>query len=367
MKLLKLNSLITRLAAVSAALLFSQQALAVGTPAGTPISNEATVAYSVGLVPQASITSAPVTFVVDNRADFTLVADPNSPIVPVQATVGDLAVAVRYILMNTGNQTQDFLFVAANEADGTDVDGFIDSGDMNNLTVVADNDDDGNPNDADNFIDELAPDTSRFVWIVSDANTPIPNQLLDGDIAHLLLTGTVAAGGGSGAAGAALTPTATDDPDAEDIVLAVGGVLDNGSASAQNGVELESASLTITKMRTLISDPFNGTTDPFYIPGAVVEFQIDVVNTSLTTAADAVIVTDILDGNVTIVNDPFGSGEDFEVLNDGAAITPCTADDTDGDGCSVTGGLVTIGEAGVLDISVAADTTMTIRFQVTIN
>ena len=54
----KPTSLVTRLATLAAVLLISQQATAVGTQAGTVISNQATVDYSVGLVPQSSIQSA---------------------------------------------------------------------------------------------------------------------------------------------------------------------------------------------------------------------------------------------------------------------------------------------------------------------
>ena len=135
---LERNSLLTRLAAIAAIVLFSQQSIAAGTTAGTVVSNTATVDYSVNAVAQTPITSAAATFTVDNRVDFTIVATPNTPVVPTLTTVGDTGVAVEFLLMNTGNQTQDYSFVATNEVNGVTIDGFVDTADMATLTVVVD-------------------------------------------------------------------------------------------------------------------------------------------------------------------------------------------------------------------------------------
>jgi uncharacterized repeat protein (TIGR01451 family) len=362
----KPTSLVTRLATLAAVLLFSQQATAVGTQAGTVISNQATVDYSVGLVPQSSIQSAASTFMVDNRVDFTIVANPNTPVVPTVVTVGDVDVVVQFIIENTGNQTQDYSFLPANEADLVDVDGFIDSGDMNNLRVMADNNDNGIADDAEAYIDELGPDTTRFVWILADADTPVPNELLDGDVANMLMTATTRDGGGLNAQGNVTVSSAgPDDPNAEDTVLAVGSVLGEGSGSSQNTYQLQSAALTITKSETLIDDPINGNVNPFHIPGATVEYTIDVENTSATTAATAVRVNDTLT-NVALVD-----GDTINIDN-GGALSTCTADlgDADLDGCGLTQNtpteqLLEVGNANA-DYSIAATETLTITFQPTI-
>ncbi len=370
---INLNGLVTRLATVAAVLLFSQQAFAVGTAAGTDVNNQASIAYSVGSVPQTAVQSNIATFRVDNRVNFTLVPDPN-PVVPTQVNVGDTQVAVRFLLQNTGNQTQDFAFLPTNEADGVIVNGNTDSGQMNNLSVVADNNDDNTVNDAEDFIEELTADATRVVWIVADADTPIPNELLDGDFAHVLLSATVRAGGGGGLGGI-ITTSASDTVGTEDVVVAVGGVLDEDSASAQNTYQVASASLTVTKASLLIDDPINGTVNPFHIPGATVEYTITVTNNSLTVDADAISISDELT-NVTLVADPFALGYDVEIINNGAAaILDCDADGGDGDtdGCAldldtpaVGTNTLTVGNANLV-ITVVANTTLTIRFQVTID
>ena len=58
-----------------------QNAYAVGTTAGTSISNTATVNYSVGGVAQTAISSAPVSFVVDNRVDLTVTTTNAAPVI----------------------------------------------------------------------------------------------------------------------------------------------------------------------------------------------------------------------------------------------------------------------------------------------
>jgi len=363
---MKILSLSVRFGAVATLLLISQQSMAVGTAAGSTITNQATVDYSVGLVPQSSIQSAAATFRVDNRVDFTIVANPNTPVVPTLVTVGDIDVVVQFVVQNTGNQTQDYSFLPANEVDLTDVDGFIDSGDMNNLRVMADNNDNGLADDAEAYIDELAPDTTRFVWILADADTPIPNELLNGDVANMLITATTRDGGGLNAQGSVTVSSAgPDDPNVEDTVLAVGSVLGEGTASAQNSYQLESAALTISKSELLIDDPINGNVNPFHIPGATVEFTIDVENTSATTAAAAVRVSD------TLLNVALVDGDTINIDN-GGALSTCTADlgDADLDGCGLTQNtpteqLLEVGNANA-DYGIATATILSITFRPTI-
>ncbi len=362
--LIERNSLLTRLAAIAAIVLFSQQSIAAGTTAGTVVSNTATVDYSVNAVAQTPITSAAATFTVDNRVDFTIVATPNTPVVPTLTTVGDSGVFIEFLVMNTGNQTQDYSFAATNEAIGVTVDGFVDSADMATLTVVVDTNGNGAPDDAVAFIDELAPDTTQVVFIVADT----PALLLNGDIANMLLTATTRDGGAVGQGGVTVG-SATDDPAVEDVVLAVGGVLGTGDGSAQNTFQVESAALTITKAELLISDPFNGVTNPFHIPGAVVEYSIDVANASTTTDAINVRIAD------TLTDVAITAGDIITLTNGvlgGVAAASCTADigDADADGCglvqvSPTQQDLTFGNASN-DFTVALSTTLTITFQASI-
>ncbi len=94
-----------RLGALSVALLFGQQAMADGTPAGTPISNTASVDYFVNGVDQDDIPSNTVTFVVDRKVSFTL--DPLGTDL-VDVTPGGNDYFVDFLLTNTSNATLDF-------------------------------------------------------------------------------------------------------------------------------------------------------------------------------------------------------------------------------------------------------------------
>ena len=49
----------------------------------------------------------------------------------------------------------------------------------------------------------------------------------------------------------------------------------------------------MTKTSTVVSDPFNGGTDPKRIPGAVIEYCITVENTG-DAPATSVVLTDVL-------------------------------------------------------------------------
>src|SRR5690606_19124580 len=57
--------------------------------------------------------------------------------------------------------------------------------------------------------------------------------------------------------------------------------------------------LTIVKLSRVISDPFNGTTNPKAIPGAIVEYEIIVTNPAANPVdSDTVVVTDNLPAQV---------------------------------------------------------------------
>ena len=109
------TSLPIRLGLTAAALLLGQQALAVGTDAGTTVSNQASVAYSVSGNGQTPIESDPAgnstpgagnptEFLVDRRVDFTLTADGVSDTV----APGDTGLTFEFTLTNTSNSTMDF-------------------------------------------------------------------------------------------------------------------------------------------------------------------------------------------------------------------------------------------------------------------
>lgn len=322
-----------RLCLTTAGLLFAQQSFAVGTPAGDSVSNTATVSYSVGTVPQTDIDSNTVTFLVDQRVDFTLVEADAAPtsVVPDQ----DDAVTA-FTLTNTGNAPQDFALSALNLTGGT-VHGLTDNDDIDDpFTVFADTNGSGVYDAGDiTFVDglsDVAGSNSILVFIVAN----IPADAVDGAVANVEMTATAHDSPSSGADGSlgALTTDdsgSADDPNAVQVVFATAG----GAATAQDGYSVASANLTVTKASSVIDDGFSAPGEAKPIPGATVEFTVTVTNAGAEDAV-SVGIADELDGNVTIALGEYGAG-DAEIDQGGALFASCTLDATDGDtdGCGM--------------------------------
>src|ERR1035438_8612587 len=98
--------------------LVSQSALAVGTAAGTPINNQATLTYMVGAIPQTGITSNTATFLVSNKVNMT-VAKNDGAMVAVTSGSSAQTGNTAFTVVNTGNNTQDFGLTSAALISGT--------------------------------------------------------------------------------------------------------------------------------------------------------------------------------------------------------------------------------------------------------
>ena len=152
-----------------------------------------------------------------------------------------------------------------------------------------------------------------------------------------------------------------EDPDQGDVARQSG----DGVESDRDGFEVSSAALEITKVATVLDDPFNGTTFPKAIPGATVEYVITVENTG-TEDADNVVITDAIDTDVNMIFDFYG-GHDVEIVNNLVTVTPCDVENlADSDGCGLSGQDLTIGDPADLALTVVASTIMTITYRVTI-
>jgi len=375
----KKDSFLMKLGVSTAVLLFSQHALAVGTTAGTDVDNLATVAYDVAAVAQQVVESAPgvgnstpgvgngviTTFVVDNRVDFSLV---QVGAVHTTVTPGDTDAFVEFLLSNDGNSAQDFNMAVTQLASGDGAVNTLVDTDVNmaNLRIRVGNAG-GVPALGDlPYGDEIAEDAAVTVYVFGDADLIL--GLVDGDVANLELSATVAA------AGTALTlgDDLTDDilnPDTAglEVVFAEGGALGDGVESDRDGFEVSSAALTVSKVATVVSDPFNGTTNPKAIPGAIVEYVVTVANGGASDA-DAVSVTDDIDTDVVFITGFYSGGtDDLLVENDGTQIPTCIADaaDANADGCALDGQALTVGN-GNLAITVTAGTSLVITYRVSI-
>lgn len=359
-----------RLGLSAGALLLSQQALALGTDAGVTVSNQATVAYTVGVVVQTPIESsptgnttpgagAPTTFLVDRRVDFTLIetsGGPTSPVAP-----NDLNVVASFTLQNNSNAIMDFDLAVADFAGA--VFGNADSTDLANYRIRAANGQGlgGVPTLADlPFVDELAEDEFVEIYVFADA----PATVLNGQYANIQLTATAAddalAAATPGVLDAILVESpGVDDPTLIESVFADAG--NDGLETAEDSYEIiAAAALTITKVATVFSDPFGSGKA---LPGAVIEYVVTIDNTTGVVAALGVSLSDTIQiADVELQNGVYNAAASNVSFTGG---TFCNADagDADTDGCSYDVG------TGALLIAVpdvAAGSSMEVRFQVLI-
>jgi len=358
------------------------QAFAAGTAAGTDISNTASVDFVVGGVNQPDVSSNTTTFKVDRKINLTVaeVGGAATSSVP-----GSTAQVLTFTVTNNANSVLDFDLIPTQDAtsaatafadtDNFDVTApavFVESGATAGYQVAE---------DTATFIDELAADGVRTVYIVAN----IPAARVNGDTAGLTLTAVAAQStDGTGAyvatpaalaANAAETNTgAADDTTFVDTVFGdVAGDTDaaqDGRHSDDDEYDVVTAAIAVTKSSVVVSDPFNGTTNPKSIPGAVVEYCLDVNNTG-AAAAGTIILTDAIPANTTFVAGSIKSASTGAAatcdLNSGTTEDDNNAGadeaDTDGGDFAVT----TAGAITVRTPSIAAGSRFKAIFRVTVD
>ncbi len=325
------TSLAVPVGVITAALLYPGQSWSAGVAAGTQVSNVATVNYSVNGVAQDDIESSPTgnsdptvagtptDFTVDRVIDLTL-SQQDTANVAVQPNQTQRVTT--FVLTNDSNEAQGYTFVATDLATGVSVNSNADSGlDLAPYTVWIDGGDGvfdgGTGDDTAAPLASLDPDVSVIVFVAAD----IPGTAADGDVANVELTAT------------SVEPNTTTAPSASAANSEDGPadtVIRNGTASAQDGYNVEAASLTITKSQATIADGVNAAAPFFNIPGATIEFTIEIVNNGSQDATN-VIITDTIaaeldvSGNTTVT-----------ITNGGPASCVVDIGDTNGDGCSRT-------------------------------
>ena len=348
-----------------------QQAQALGTEQGTNVANTATVNYTVGGVGQPVITSNTVNFVVDRRINLT-VAEVGG--LPTEVIPGSVNRITTFTVSNSTNGTQDFRLVATNDAPGAGTAfGGNDDFDGANVRVFVDN---GNgvyepAIDTATFIDELGPDQQRTVFVLID----IPVGQVNGDIAGVTLRAFAANSGGVGALGTDATQTAGADTalvvdtvfgDTAGAPNTTGDLARDGSHSDDDQYNVVTAALTVIKSQVVVSDPFNGTVNPKAIPGAVIEYCVDINNTG-ATQADAIVMTDAIPANTTYQAGSIRVG----VAGVGTACTSNTGtaedDDAAGGGDAGDFNVTTAGGVTVRGGNVAAGARYKALFRVTVN
>lgn len=319
MKSLFCNTLIKPGAIIAlavASMLSGGAAQAAGTASGTDISNLATLAYTVGTTVQTPIgssaagnTSGPgtaTTFKVDNKVNLLVTTTDTGyvSVVPGLTVANATATQVAtFVVTNTGNTVQDFALTSLSNYTGATANVFggsvTDNFDPSSCSIkVAGAVADYASAVTATFIDELAPDATKTVYVICE----IPLTRIDGDIAAISLTAEAHAGGASSTLGAALTQTTGTDTAGVDIVFADAAGTDDtardAKSSSRDAFKVMSAKLTVTKAVAPVCDPFNGSSNPKNIPGSFVRYTISIANTGNDTAT----LTQITDAlNTTLV------------------------------------------------------------------
>ena len=321
---------------------------AAGTTAGTTITNNVSVNYQVGGVTQTASTASNA-FIVDRKINLT--------VVEVGATTsvspGQTAAVTTFTVTNTSNAVMDFGLSAAQQTTGTVAfHGGTDSFDTSNVKIYSD----AALTMQITYIDELAADTSKTVYVVSD----VPLGLANGAVAGVVLTAQARDGGTAGSQGAVSVATVGANTAGMDTVFADGaGTTDaanDGKFSAADDYTVSAATLAVTKTSTIISDPVNNTTNPKAIPGAVIEYCIAVANGAGSATATSLGVSDPVPAQETYL-------AAFGVITNGTVTAGVCNNDGAGAG-TYTAATTTV--SGAL-ANLAGGATETLRFRATIN
>ena len=275
----------------------ASSAFAAGTLSGTDVDSTASLSFTVNGA-QSSVTSTN-TYKVDNKVDM-IVSTTDTQAVTVSPSATN--VLLKFQVQNNGNNVQDFLLTALTTsttvfASPNDV---TDSIDMPNVRVFVDANNNGTYDvgtDTESYIDELAPDATKTVFIISDVAGNAANDA----IAVYDLQAQVAQGGTLGTEGAAIATdnsNVADDAATVQIVFADGaGTTDiehDGKFSSADAWKVVTADVTVSKDSIVVSDPVNGTSNPKRIPGAVVRYCYIVTNAAGGAEATGALVTDTL-------------------------------------------------------------------------
>lgn len=299
---------------------------AQATPAGVVIESTAEATYDDGGVTR-SVSSNPVQVRVD---ELLSVAVASRDAGPVTARAG--AVALRFLIENTGNGPEQFVLEPVTSVAGNGFDAIL-----SGVAV------DSNGNDAyDPGVDVILPAPATTPIIPADAGQTIfvlldiPAGLADGTTSEVRLYARAATG--TGAPGTVFAGAGEGGGDA---------VVGSGSAAAVAGGQLVASNSTLTLVKSaVVQDPFGGTAP---VPGAVVTYSIE-AQASGSADITGLVVTDAIPPRTTYRAN--------SLRRDGAPLT----DAADGDA----------GEASAAGISVnlgtlAAGTSSTVSFAVSIN
>jgi hypothetical protein len=314
---------------------------AAGTVSGTSVDNSASLSYAVSGVTQNPVNSNTDTFLVDKKIDFVLSNNDGDQVIVVP---GQTDAATTWSFRNEGNADQNFTFTARELIGGESIYNDADTKDTNGpLTIEYDN---GGVWTALSTL-EVAVDTNITIRI----RTNIDATRVDGDVMNIELKSVAVDSNGA----TEINTAGADNKTAVDTVLAEGtGIATEGNTEHDGefmrwgGYIVNAPILDLTKLSCVLNDPINGTTDPKRIPGATILYILDINNTSTTTDATDVNLSDTVDGALDI------SGTIRALMNDGQDSCSCTDgvqgsgvganDNVNGQDLSITGLYITAGK-----------------------
>ena len=283
-----------------------------GTIAGTDINNTATINYSVGGTAQTAIKSAPgagnstpgtpgtaTTFVVDKKIDLVVTGTADANVAPLGTA--DLT----FTLKNDGNDKEFFSLATLNASVGDD---FNMTGTctttVNSVTSPVGIPAHGLGPSVTSPL-ELVPDGVATITVncTAPATGPTVSQSKTSDV-NLIATAVTTSGGST----AYVNTPGADTAGSEDIVLAdaLGSAnSDNANDSKHSAFQtytVNTADLNVTKT-SVVSDAraFNST-NPKRIPGATIVYTITVDNAVGAVTATDIVITDTVQGDLTIVS-----------------------------------------------------------------
>ena len=287
---------------------------AAGTASGTPISNSATLTYSIGGVGQPNITTAAATFLVDNKVNVT-VAETGGSLTTAGVVAGAVGVITTFTVTNTGNTVQDYvLAVNASVPSGQSLFSKTDTFDVTSCSSLVESGANVGYQplqDTATFIDELAPDITQTVYVLCS----VAADRVNGDVSLVSLLATTHTGGATGQGALTTEDTGSDVPGTVQVVFADINASDaqgdnaarNGQHSARDGYWLDTpvrsvaynlttfveatandGSITTVSTLTLTNDTYTGAVGAALTGGVVTNvppgLTAVLIKTSATTA-----------------------------------------------------------------------------------
>jgi hypothetical protein len=236
--LIRMALFLPRLVAISVCsmtlLVMIQPTEASGTASGTLISNVATITYSVDQVDQDPITSAVATFMVDNMVNLT-VAETSGTLTTVGVDSGTVDMITTFTVTNNGNTLQDYLLTIGQGENGQSLFSKTDNFDVIGCSSVIESDayQGYQPlQDTATFIDELAPDMTKTVYVLCS----MPTQQVNGDVSIVSLLATTHTGSLAGMGQLTIADAGADVADVVQVVFLDASAGDpQGDNTARNG------------------------------------------------------------------------------------------------------------------------------------